>query len=97
MIKSRFYRPAASEVLTSYLKQAKEPPWTSFFVKYVSVKNDQFGKSHFNWKVGSSNYHVLRTGCFPYIKYHCSKRIYQNLELENTMMTAIKIINFGRY
>lgn len=87
--------PKASEVLTTYLKQTKEPPWTSYFVKYSSVLNDQFGKSHFNWKVNSSNYHVLRTGCFPYMKYHCTKRPEQDLTLDDTLFGVIKIINLG--
>ncbi|XP_054278598.1 uncharacterized protein C15orf61 [Macrosteles quadrilineatus] len=88
-------RPAASLVLTSYLKQTNEPPWTSYFVKYKNVINDQRGQSHFNWKVGNSNYHILRTGCYPYIKYHCTKRPYQDLSLDNSMMKVIKILNFG--
>ncbi|XP_037296491.1 uncharacterized protein C15orf61 homolog isoform X1 [Manduca sexta] len=88
-------KPTSSEVLTSYLKQCNEPPWTSYFVKYRSVKDDQFGMSNFNWKVGKSNYQILRTGCFPYIKYHCSKRIQEDLDTSDKFMRYIKIINLG--
>lgn len=87
--------PKASEVLTNYLKQSKEPPWTSFFIKYYNVIDDQRGKSHFNWNVGNSNYHVLRSGCFPYIKYHCTKRPYENLEVEDKLFNILKLINLG--
>ncbi|KAL1501091.1 hypothetical protein ABEB36_006481 [Hypothenemus hampei] len=87
--------PTGSEVLTSYLTQCKEPPWTSYFIKYSSIKDDQWGKSHFNWKVGNSNYHILRTGCYPYIKYHCTKRKEQNLTLEDRFFRVIKVINLG--
>ncbi|XP_066249797.1 uncharacterized protein C15orf61 homolog [Euwallacea similis] len=87
--------PTSSEVLSSYLKQCQEPPWTSYFVKYNSVNDDQWGNSHFNWKVGDSNYHILRTGCYPYIKYHCSKRKEQDLSLEDQFFRAIKVINLG--
>lgn len=90
-------RPLSSLVLTSYLKQCNEPPWTSYFVKYSSVINDQRGQSHFNWEVGKSNYHVLRTGCYPYIKYHCTKRPYQDLSLDNSLMRFIKILNLGKW
>ncbi|KAF6204605.1 hypothetical protein GE061_018765 [Apolygus lucorum] len=89
------FRPKASEVLSAYLRQVNEPPWTSYFVKYSSVVNDQFAKSHFNWQVGRSNYHILRTGCFPYIKYHCSKRPFQDLSFEDTCMGVIKLMNLG--
>ncbi|XP_034940698.1 uncharacterized protein C15orf61 isoform X2 [Chelonus insularis] len=89
-------KPSASEVLTSYLIQTKEPPWTSYFVKYFDVVNDQRGMSHFNWSVGSSNYHVLRTGCFPYIKYHCTKRAKEDLSMDDKFYKAIKIINLGK-
>lgn len=28
-------KPSSSEVLTAYLKQCNEPPWTSYFVKVI--------------------------------------------------------------
>ncbi|XP_077298930.1 uncharacterized protein C15orf61 [Arctopsyche grandis] len=92
---STIKKPTSSQVLTSYIKQCNEPPWTSYFVKYSSVKDDQFGLANFNWEVGNSNYHILRTGCYPYIKYHCSKKIPSDLTLSNTLMRIIKIVNLG--
>ncbi|XP_068894310.1 uncharacterized protein C15orf61 [Tenebrio molitor] len=87
--------PKASDVLSCYLKQCQQPPWTSYFVKYSSVRDDQWGKSHFNWKVGNSNYHILRTGCYPYIKYHCTKRPFQNLTMDDYFFRFIKVFNLG--
>lgn len=68
----------------------------SYFFQYSSITDDQWGKSHFNWKVGKSNYHILRTGCYPYIKYHCSKRSVQNLILEDYFFRCIKVLNLGK-
>lgn len=67
------------------------------YFQYSSVKDDQFGKSNFNWKVGKSNYQILRTGCYPYIKYHCSKKEEENLNISDTVMRGIKVVNLGEW
>ncbi|XP_038116020.1 uncharacterized protein C15orf61 homolog [Culex quinquefasciatus] len=90
-------KPKVSEVLTAYLKQCNEPPWTSYFIKYRDVQNDHFGRSHFNWTLPhtGTNYHILRTGCYPYMKYHCTKRPLQDLSVEDTFFRVIKVLNLG--
>ena len=88
-------KPAVSEVLTNHLK-GRNPVWTSFFIKYESVVNDQFGMSNFNWSTGIHNYHILRTGCYPYMKYHCSRRQKQDLSLDDCFYKFIKVLNMGK-
>lgn len=88
-------KPLASEVLTCHLRHRQLPHWTSFCVYKTHVINDQYGQSHFNWIVDGTNYHILRTGCFPFIKYHCTRRPYQDLDKENNLYTCLKLVNLG--
>jgi hypothetical protein len=69
-------KPHHHNFLTRSLQQCREPSWTSYFVKCSSVLIDQRGWSHFNWPVGKSNYHILWTGCYPYIYVGSSIYIY---------------------
>ena len=81
------------------------PCLLAWYVSRADVLNDQWGMSHFNWKVcniwawvlkrlkptsisiyfqvDGANYHVLRTGAFPFIKYHISRRPHQDLSIED--------------
>ncbi|KAK3878487.1 hypothetical protein Pcinc_016875 [Petrolisthes cinctipes] len=92
---TRRSRPLSSLVLSTHLRQRNFPHWTSYFVKYNDIYSDQRGKSHFNWEVDGENYHILRTGCWPYIKYHCTKRPYQDLSLDDNFFRVLKIVNLG--
>ena len=91
----RFKHLKSSEVVSAYIRQRKYPSWTAFYMKQRDVVNDQFGQSHFNWNVDGINYHVLRTGCYPLIKFHCTKAPYSNLVIENIFYGVLKLINFG--
>ena len=71
------------------------PPWTAWYVSRSDVRNDQWGQSHFNWSVDGVNYHVLRTGAFPFVKYHISRRPVEDLSLEDSFYRVLKVLNFG--
>ena len=88
-------RIKSSAVLTAYIKHRRYPAWTAFYINRKDIINDQFGLSHFNWKVDNINYHILRAGCYPFVKYHCTKAPYQNLEIDNIFYGALKVINLG--
>ena len=67
------------------------------YVPYCDVENDLWGMSHFNFEVEEGiNYHVLRTGAFPFIKFHCTKRQWENLKFEDYFYRTLKIINLGK-
>ncbi|KAE9555283.1 hypothetical protein FO519_001534 [Halicephalobus sp. NKZ332] len=88
-------RPKASDVLAAYIRKRNYPSWTSYFVAYKEIQDDNFGEKHFNFQVDGRNYHILRTGCFPYIKYHCTQRSYQDLSAENNLYRVITAVNLG--
>ncbi len=88
--------PKSSEVLTAYLRHRQCPSWTAFYLPLCQVKNDLFGCSHFNHRLDDDhNYHVLRTGAFPFVKFHCTLRPEQDLTLENTFYNVLKVANLG--
>lgn len=55
------------------------------------------GNTSFNWKIPTGeNYHILRTWCWPYLKFHCTKTDPpQDLEMENKFFEIMKKINLG--
>ncbi|KAI6182838.1 hypothetical protein M3Y97_00423900 [Aphelenchoides bicaudatus] len=88
-------RPKASVVLSNYIRSRHCPSWTSFFLPYKFVQDDLFGEKHFNFEVDGCNYHVLRIGCYPFVKYHCTQRPKQDLHFENSLYKFLTIFNFG--
>ncbi len=88
-------KPKSSIVLETYLKNRNLTTWTAFYVPQCDVENDLWGKSHFNFQVKESNYHVLRTGAYPFIKFHCTLRPKEDLTFENHFYNVLKVANFG--
>ena len=87
--------PASSLVLTSMLRQAGYPPLTAWYIGRGEARDDQWGQSHFNWEVDGVNYHVLRTGAFPFIKYHATRKPAQDLSSEDAFYRALKCVHLG--
>jgi hypothetical protein len=88
--------PLSSEVLTSQLRQRDHPHWTAWYVARCDVHDDLWGRSHFNYDVDGKNYQVLRTGAFPFIKFHCSRATWSNLDVEDKFFRFLKVANLGR-
>lgn len=63
ILRINLQKAKASEVLTAYLTQCKDPHWTSYFVKAADVENDQWGKSHFNWTLRSGKFFLFLIQC----------------------------------
>uniref|UniRef100_A0A0N4ZM91 Uncharacterized protein n=1 Tax=Parastrongyloides trichosuri TaxID=131310 RepID=A0A0N4ZM91_PARTI len=86
-------RPKGSEILIDYIRQRDYPSWTSYFIPYRYIQDDHFGRKHYNFSVDGHNYHILRVGAFPYIKYHCTKRPVEDLSIEDKLFRLITIAN----
>ena len=85
-------KPNSSLVLREQLRQRRFPHWTAWYVPYCDVHNDLWGRSHFNLEVDGRNYHVLRTGAFPFVKFHCSRRPPgHDLSLEDNFYRGLKV------
>ena len=88
-------RPRASSILTHHLAQceARQQYWTSFFVPYRCLLDDHFAMSNFYFTTASgASYEILRTGCWPYIKYHCTRvKTTPDLTLTNATIRACKV------
>uniref|UniRef100_A0A914CVI3 Uncharacterized protein n=1 Tax=Acrobeloides nanus TaxID=290746 RepID=A0A914CVI3_9BILA len=89
------YRPTGSEVLSAYIRQREYPPWTSYFVPYKYIQDDQWSQKNYNFDVDGQNYQILRVGCWPYIKYHCTKKPVEDVSKLNKLLKFMTIINFG--
>ena len=105
-------KPKSSIVLETYLKQRNYPTWTAFYVAQSDIQNDLWGQSHFNFSIiqehhsdekvnnkqliSRKNYHVLRTGAFPFVKFHCTLRPKEDLTLENIFYNGSVIRNGSR-
>lgn len=85
----------SSDVLIVYLRQRKHPDWTAFYMPKCQAQDDLWGKSHFNFTVDEVNYHVLRTGAFPFIKFHCTRRPVSDLSFEDNFYKVLKCLNLG--
>ena len=87
--------PPSSLVLSCMLRQAGHPSLTAWYVARGEATDDQWGQSHFNWEVDGINYHVLRTGAFPFIKYHATRKPTQDLSAEDIFFRVLKCVHVG--
>ena len=92
---TRSFKPKASRVLKSYLLNKKSSGVISFAILKKEVLNDQFGQSKFNLDVNGENFCIFRTGCHPFLKYHCVKTAYVDTKVENIFFNFLKCINLG--
>ncbi|KAM3721105.1 Uncharacterized protein ACO02O_08952 [Dirofilaria immitis] len=86
-------RPFASQIVRSYIQSRKYPTWTSFFLLYREIQDDNFGDKRFNFNIDGHNYCILRIGCYPYIKYHCTKEPWKDFNTENRLYKFITVLN----
>ncbi|KAL1228694.1 Uncharacterized protein TSPI_04378 [Trichinella spiralis] len=88
-------RPLASDVLRVHLITRQHPAVTSFFIPYRYIQDEHFGQSCFNFEVDKINYRIMRTGCFPFVKYYCNREAPIDNYLTDKFFTILKILNLG--
>jgi hypothetical protein len=94
---SYFIKASCHRVTFAFNSENADQKQTFLLFKMRDCENDLKGLTSFNWKLESGeNYHILRTACYPYIKFHCTKTsIVKDLTSENKFYELMKKINLG--
>lgn len=90
-------RVPAERVLEACLRKQGLPWITSFFLDLDTCDGHALRwRSHFRVQVEKANYNILHVGCFPFIKFHCTRaESARSLVLDNILINCLKAINCG--